>query len=119
VVKRIARYEQVIIDNNFKRFVRRFSVFAFSLFNHFLGGAAVGKSTLSQQYSQKLQPFADKVKVASENYTVAYQSNNQAVSQTSTFGSEAAAHDFLLQMAAADASQAESMHVIPQFEVMS
>ena len=78
-VRRIVRYEQIIIDNNFKRFRRRFSIFASALFAHFLGGAAVSKSVLSVNYKTQFQPFKEKVSVAQEGYTVAYQANNKVL----------------------------------------
>jgi hypothetical protein len=116
-VRRIVRYEQIIIDNNFKRFRKRFSIFASALFVHFMGGAAVSKSVLSAQYKTQFQPFKEKVTVAPEGYTVAYQADNKAFATTATFSSEAAARDFMQQAIAEDPNQAETLHVIPHFEV--
>ena len=117
-VRRIVRYEQIIIDNNFKRFQKRFSIFVFSLFNHFLGGAAVSKSVLSAQYKTQFQPFKEKVSVAAqEDFAVAYQADNKAYATHATFSSEAAAHEFMQQAIAEDPNRAEALHVIPQFEV--
>jgi hypothetical protein len=117
VVKRVVRYEEVIIDTNFRRHVRRFSEFVFSLFNHFLAGAAVSQSTLSKQYTSKLQPFDAKVKVNFEGYTVAFQSNNRPFTEQATFTSQAAAIDYMQQVIAEDPNRTEDLHVIPQFEV--
>ena len=100
-------------------FRKRFSIFAVSLFNHFMVGAAVSKSLLSAQSKQQYQPFAEKVTVGQESYTVAYQADNKAYTSSATFTSEAAAHDFMQQTIAADPNQAETLHVIPQFEVKS
>ncbi len=117
-VRRIVRYEQIIIDNNFKRFQKRFSIFVFGLFNHFLGGAAISKSVLSAQYKTQFQPFKEKISVAvQENYAVAYQADNKAYATTATFTSEAAAREFMHQAIAEDPNRAEALHVIPQFEV--
>jgi hypothetical protein len=116
-VRRIVRYEQIIIDNNFKRFRKRFSIFASVLFTHFIAGAAVTKSVLSVNYKTQFQPFKEKVKVAEDGYTVAYQADNKAYTNTATFSSEAAARDFMQQAIAEDPNRAEALHVIPQFEV--
>jgi hypothetical protein len=116
-VRRIVRYEQIIIDNNFKRFRKRFRIFASALFAHFLAGAAVSKSVLSANYKTQFQPFKEKVTVAQEGYTVAYQADNKAYATTATFSSEAAARDFMHQTIAQDPNRAETLHIIPQFEV--
>jgi hypothetical protein len=117
VVKRVIRYEEIIIDNNFKRFVRRFSIFVGVLFNHFLAGASVSKSSLSQSYQEKLQPFAEKIAVKPDSYVVAFQSTNKMVNTEATFVSQASANDYLQQQIARDPSLSDSMHVIPSHEV--
>jgi hypothetical protein len=116
-VKRNVRYEEIIIDNNYKRFVRRFRLFFNELFFHFMHGSSVTLSALSQHQKKQLQPFAEKIQVASEGYTVAYQSNNKAYSGTATFNSENAAREFMQQQITQDANQASTLHVIPQYEV--
>ena len=117
MVKRIVRYEEIIIDNNFKRFRRRFSGYFGALFNHFLAGNAVSRSELSQATKRRLQPFAEKIEVKEETYTVAFQSNNKAFAADSvSFHSEASARDYLNRKIADDASLTEEIHVIPSFE---
>ncbi len=117
-VKRIVRYEEVILDNNFKRFPRRFRIFNGTLFEHFLGGSSVARSTLSQAARQKLQPFADKVTIGAPGYTVALTSNNQAFSTSATFTSSTMANDFMAGAVRADPTLADALHVIPQHEVI-
>ena len=118
VVKRIVRYEEIIIDNNFKRFVRRFTIFIGALFDHFLAGSAITQSTLSKHYKQQLQPFEAKVKINPDNYTVAFNSDNKAFSATAaSFTSEAMARDFMQHQITLDPNLADSLHVIPQDEV--
>jgi hypothetical protein len=117
MVKRVIRYEEIIIDNNFKRFVRRFSIFIGILFNHFLAGASVSKSKLSQSYRQKLQPFAEKIAVKPASYVVAFQATNKIVSTEATFVSQASAHDYMQRQIAQDPSLSDSLHVIPTHEV--
>ena len=117
VVKRIVRYEEIIIDNNFKRFVRRFSRFADSLFNHLLKGNAVAQSSLSKQSKTQLQPFEEKIKVHPDAYTVAFNSNNKPLSASSSFTSSAMAHDFLRRQMELDPNLSDALHIIPQSEV--
>jgi hypothetical protein len=116
-VKRNVRYEESIIDNNYKRFVRRFRLFFNELFFHFMHGSSVTLSALSQHQAKQLQPFAEQIQVANEGYTVAYQSNNKAYSGTATFNSETTAREFMQQQISQDATQAGALHVIPQYEV--
>ena len=61
MVKRIVRYEEIIIDSNFKRFQRRFRNYFGVLFNFFLNGAAVTRSNLSQAVQTKYKPFEEKI----------------------------------------------------------
>lgn len=118
ILKRIVRYEEIIIDNNFKRFVRRFSIFIGALFDHLLAGSAVAQSALSKQSRKQLQPFEDKIKINPDGYTVAFNHNNQVFSGApSIFTSEAIARDFMQQQITLDPNLAESLHVIPQAEV--
>jgi hypothetical protein len=117
MVKRVVRYDEILIDNNYKRFQKRYFRFIGVLFNHFLRGAAVTRSSLSQAVATKLQPFPDKITVQGESYTVAYQATNQAVAADSvSFQSEASARQYMNQKVAADPTLADAIHVIPEFE---
>ncbi len=117
MVKRVVRYEEIILDTNFKRFARRFFAFSSTLFTFFLNGASVAKSDLSQAKQAQFQPFEETIEVQAETFTVAYQSNNQAYAEDSiSFASETSARDFLAREAAKDANLAESLHVIPSYE---
>jgi hypothetical protein len=118
-VKRIIRYEQIIIDNNYLRFVIRFKTFAFSLFKHFLNGAAITQSTLSFAYQKQIKPEAEVITVKEASYSVAFVQNNKTAATQQTFANEAQANDFMQQMIAADPKVADSLHVIPEYEVMS
>ena len=114
-VKRILRYEEIIIDTNFKRFAQKFMGWLAVLFAHFLKGSAAAKSDLSYATSKQFKPFDDKVAVNPETYTVAFQSNNKAYTQA-TFNSEASAHDFLQGEVAKDGNLGTSLHVIASYE---
>jgi hypothetical protein len=117
MVKRVVRYEEIILDTNFKRFVRRFFPFSSTMFDFFLNGASVAKSDLSLAKKQQFQPFEEKIDVQAETYTVAYQANNKAYAADSvSFVSEASARDFLTREVAKDTNLAETLHVIPSYE---
>ena len=60
MIKRVVRYEEIIIDSNFKRFQRRFSGFFGTLFDFFLAGNSASRCELSQTNKRQLQPFAEK-----------------------------------------------------------
>jgi hypothetical protein len=117
MVKRVVRYEEIILDSNFKRFRRRFRRFAGGLFAFFMRGGAIAKSELSHASKKKLDPFAEKVEVQSETYTVAFQANNKAWSaEAASFHSEAAAREFLRSEMAKDPNLGDTLHVIPSYE---
>jgi hypothetical protein len=119
LVKRNVRYEEIVIDNNYKRFRRRFRVLTAGFFGHFLGGAAVTKSSLSKSYRTLLDPFDDKVAVRGGGYTVAHAENNQPYSAGATyFASEVMARQFLEQQVAARPELHDALHVIPQHEAV-
>lgn len=116
-VERIVRYEQIILDNNYKRFLRRFFGYNGVLFGFFALGGAVSLSELSLAKTKQYQPFADKVTVGEDTYAVAFQSNNQAYSAAAmSFESEASARDFMNQEVAKNPNLAATIHVIPTFE---
>jgi len=117
MVKRVVRYEEIIIDNNYKRFQKKFFRFFGSLFQHFLGGAAVTKCSLSQAVSTNLKPFTQTIAVQDESYVVAFQDTNQTFTGASaTFQSEASAREFMNQKITEDPTLADTLHVIPEFE---
>ena len=115
MVKRIVRYEEIIIDNNFKRFAQRLRPYVGTLFRFFLGGNAATRSTLSAATRRRLVPFPDTVQVVDDTYTVAFADTNLAAS--ATFRSAASAQDYLAAQVAADPNLAEALHVIPTCEV--
>lgn len=117
LAKRRVRYEQIIIDNNFKRFQRRFFLFVAGFFGHFLKGAAITKSELSHNFKTQLDPFTEKVKVKAGGFTVAYAENNKPYSSQSTyFASETMATQFIREQVALRPELHESLHVISQHE---
>jgi len=125
-VVREVRYETIIIDNNYKRHVIRFYHFyrsGFStlysgLFQHFVKGAPVGKSALSQQYKKQFDPMADKIELTPNQYSVAFASDNKPFNnQTSQFTSQSGAEAFMQQRIQEDPNLADQLHVLPNTEV--
>lgn len=124
-VRRVIRYETIIIDNNFKRFVKPFFVFLASsflllyefLFKHFVKGAAVSKSPLSQVQKQRLVPFTEVVKVASPEYSVAFTHDNTLAEVGATFSSPETAQQHLAEKVGRDPSLAGRLHVVPNSEL--
>jgi hypothetical protein len=117
MVRRNVRYEEIIIDSNFKRFARRFGKFVGSLFNFFLAGNAASRLAISQAQGERLQPFHEHIAVLPETYSVALQTNNAAFSSEAvSFHSEASARDFMKRAVANDPALAGQLHVVPAFE---
>jgi hypothetical protein len=117
MARRIVRYEEVLIDTEYKRH-QRFRRPAAGLFGHHLKGSAVTQSPLSAFRRSQLDPFGvDKVKVVGETFAVVSVDTNQPHSEAaSSFGSEAEARQYLATLTARDRSIAASLHVIPASE---
>lgn len=120
VVRRVVRYETIIIDTNFKRFVRKYFALIGTLFTHFLGGAAVSKSKLSHAYKKKLAPFGpdETIKFKDPAYVVAGLADNKAIAKEAVFTNEALARDFMNKQIAKNPAMSEELHVIPAFEAV-
>jgi hypothetical protein len=117
MVKRIVRYEEIVIDSNYKRFARRFRGYIGVLFDFFLRGNAAAKCELSRANKKKLDPFEEKILVSSETFTVALQSTNKAFAEDSiAFHSEASAREYMRVKTAANSALADELHVIPSYE---
>ena len=118
MVRRVVRYEEIILDSNYKRFARRFHGFFGVLFDFFLNGSAITKCELSKAVRSKLQPFEEKIVVVAETYTVANLVDNTAFAADATsFHSEASAREYLNDRVAADGSLVDAIHVIPTYEM--
>lgn len=116
-VKRTLRYEEIVIESNFKRFRRGLRGIVGGLFDLLLGGAAVARCPLSQAVQGQRQPFAERIAVTQETFTVALQSNNAAFAADATaFVSEASAREYMTRRIAEDPALAERVHVIPSYE---
>ncbi|NOY15593.1 MAG: hypothetical protein GXP23_01430, partial [Gammaproteobacteria bacterium] len=117
-VKRVVRYEKIIIDTQFRRLISSFFAWSGSLFSLFLNGNVVSQSVLSHKQQKNLKPFADKVEVGKIFYTVAINKNNTAFSEDAMdFSSQVQAQEFMNQQIAGDANLKKELHVIPQVEM--
>ncbi|MBK9978517.1 MAG: hypothetical protein IPP20_11420 [Gemmatimonadetes bacterium] len=117
MIRRVVLYEEIIIDNNYKRFARRFRGFFGSLFEFFLKGSAAARCEVSMATRKQTRPFEERITVSGATFTVASQQNNRAVAEEAVaFHSEAAAREYLTARVAADPSLAEQWHVIPSVE---
>jgi hypothetical protein len=117
-VRRTVRYETIIIDSNFKRFVIKFFAFVGTLFNHFLVGAAVKQSKLSMAYKKSLVPFdlEERIQVGELEYIAAGIANNKSIAKGVSFANEAMARDYMMSHIANNPNDAGEVHVIPAFE---
>lgn len=120
LVKRNVRYEMVIIDTNFKRFVLQLFAFWVGLFVHFVGGSAASQAEISHHQRKTLNPFEidDRVKVTGTGYTVANVQNNVPFAQEAiSFHSEASAREYMNNQVKQNPNLAAELHIIPQYEV--
>jgi hypothetical protein len=115
-VRRSALYEQSVIDN-VGREQRRFVPYNANLFGHFLAGASVARSPLSQAERTLRQPFRDAITVPGDAYVVASTRDNTA--DGPVFGSHAQARAHLDSLLADDPNRAGTLHVIPAMEVVA
>lgn len=114
LVKRQVRYEEEIIDSNYKRFSRRFGGRFAQLFTFFLQGSAVALSPLSARGKMQREPFADKIGVRAEGFVVVHRNDNAPYAPAASFKSEAEAYDHFKSL---DAGRRAALHVIPGCEL--
>lgn len=119
MTRRTIEYDITIIDHQPRKplplgaFYRGANV----LFQPFLRGCAVARSPLSQQTKSQLRPYTDTVAVGAEGFTVSNVQDNTPFDAGSTFGSEAAARQYMHERLAATPSLAGAIHVLPACEV--
>jgi len=114
----VVRYEQVIIDSNYKRFVKAFLNLFSGLFTLFLSRNAVARSVLSRQVRKQLQPFDDRISIRPNSYAVAFNTDNRAFAEhAASFTSKAKAEAFMREQVARDRNLGERLHVIPSVEL--
>jgi len=119
-VKRIVRYEMIVLDSRYKKQLFQFFSYSATLFRHFLRGNAAARSPLSAATQKMFVPFEDKVTVRQEGYAVATSFNNKAINGGQAFfDSQSAAFDFMNAQTAANPNLGEVLHVIPAHEVVT
>lgn len=120
-VRKNVAYEITIIDKEpIKPFRKgRFFMEIGILFNHFLKGNSVSKSTLSKSHLNKMQPFAEKISLKEEGYTVALKSNNKAYTAHATFESEIMAQTYMEEQIARQPGLKKELQIIPNYELQS
>ena len=114
LAKRRVRYEEEIIDSNYKRFGRKFGSRFAHLFTFFLQGSAVALSPLSARTKAQREPFADKVEVRQEGFVVVSRNDNTPYAANAAFKSEAEAHDHLKGI---DTGTRATLHIVPGCEL--
>ncbi len=117
MTRRVVRFEEIIIDNEFRRHQRRFRPMVGLLFDHFLAGASIARSELSYAKKLQLDPFAQKVIATDGAYVVASTTDNTIAAGTVAFATESAALDHMATLAADDPNNTVAFHVIPSFEM--
>jgi hypothetical protein len=116
MTKRTVRYETIIIDTNYKRFVFKLFRIVGGLFEQLLRGNAVALSPLSAQTKKMADPWDDPVVANQEMFAVVNSANNK-MATTEFFESEVAARDFMRAEVAMNPHLADAWDVVPQFEV--
>lgn len=118
-IRRRVRYEQIVIDTNYKRSSKRFSSFSGKLFTRLLKNASVTKSVLSKAQRVRLNSIGDTVAAVTEEvYSVARQVDNRSLDASPlTFPSQAAAHEYMKTKIAANPALRGQLHVIPSHEL--
>ena len=119
VTKRVVRYEQIIIDTLYRRFVLVIGTLIAGLFAHFLGGNAVARADVSMAAKDRLHLLDDKIVVNPTAYVVADAASNTvaAGAPAEGFTSRAAAQEFLKTQVAADPSVAGQVHILRGHEL--
>ena len=118
ITKRIARYEQIIIDTNFKRHIRRFVTLIAGLFTHFLANNTVARAGVSAKSRDLKHLFDEKIKVHPNSYVVVSLADNAPIDGAPfSFTSRASAKEFMAAQAARDPDFAKQAHIVRPHEM--
>ncbi|MGJ5081828.1 DUF6603 domain-containing protein [Bradyrhizobium sp. HKCCYLS3013] len=118
VTKRIARYEEIIVDNNFKRARRRFVTLISGLFTHFLANNAVARSEISAKSRDLKHGFDDKIAVDQASYVVVSLVDNSPIAGApASFQSRASAGEFMAAETRRNPSFASEAHIVRPHEM--
>jgi hypothetical protein len=118
ITKRIARYEQIIIDTNFKRAISRFVTLIAGLFTHFLANNAVARSEISAKSRDRKHLFDDKIEVHPNSYVVVSLTDNTPIEGAPvSFSSRASAREFMAVETARNPDFAKQAHIVRPHEM--
>ena len=113
-VMRVVRYEEAVVDTNYRRFSRRFARFAGVLFEHFLRGNAPAARRCRNAGRDESRAVRRRRRRARRGVRARLHPRQRPVAPV--FGSDAAARDDARDRLAADPGLAGELHVIPAFE---
>ncbi len=117
-MKRSTRYELTVIDTNYLLARRKFFALRQALFGQWVRRTSAARTSLSAARQKERIPFPDRIRTASEQFAVAWIENNWPVSEVARrFHSASQAEDFLRGYVRDNPTQAERVHVLPEFEV--
>lgn len=118
VSQRIARYEEIILDSNFKRAVRRFTTLIAGLFTHFLANNAVARAEVSARSRDLKHLFDPKVSVQPNAYAVVSAADNSPIDGVPlAFASQASAREYVAAETARNPAFARQAHIVRPHEV--
>ena len=118
VTKRVARYEQIVIDNNYKRALFRFTVLLAGLFSHFLGNNAAARSPISQKSKDLNHLLDDKIAVKQTGFVVVSTLDNGPIAGVRTsFDSHLEAAEFMAEQVKANPRFADEAHIVRPHEM--
>jgi hypothetical protein len=121
LVVRTIEYELSTIDRtpNPIKFLTALIAALGTLFSPFFRNNSAAQSVLSAQTKQLLVPVNDRIKAGNEGFVVADSGTNKAFNAQATFGSHAEALQYMQSTTAANPKLKDSLHVIPQYEMMT
>lgn len=118
VARRIARYEQIIIDTNFMRVLAQFAALLANLFSHFLANNSVARAGLSARSRDLKHLFDDKIVIHPNAYVVVNQADNSPLAGApAAFASQASAKAFMAAQSAANPNFANEAHIVRPHEM--
>ena len=118
VSKRVARYEQIIIDNNYKRALFRFTTLIAGLFSHFLGNNAVARASISTKSKDLKHLLDDKIAVKQAGFVVVSTLDNSPIEGVQmNFDSHLEASEFMAAQARANPRFSTEAHIVRPHEM--
>lgn len=118
MVKRVARYETIIIDKAFLPLLIGLATLLSGIFTHFLGGNAVARAPVSVRSKSRKHLLDEKITVTPNAYVVANLADNTPAGGAEVvFLSRARAEEYLAEQARRDPGFRERAHVLRGHEV--